>query len=148
MSDDNQQLPDPLGMPSVSQTFNATNHDGMITDDNTLASRPTLPIAFGQANTPTGVSMPQVSNSQVNNSNAIQSTGQSTQQSDPPQQALTTNNPTIADDVDLIEKVWVEKAKEIVDKTRDNPYLQNKAISEMKADYIKKRYNKDISKSD
>jgi hypothetical protein len=56
----------------------------------------------------------------------------------------TAQNPAIADDVDLIEKEWVEKAKEIVEKTKDNPYLQNKAISEFKADYIKKRYNKDL----
>lgn len=56
-----------------------------------------------------------------------------------------TQNPSIADDVDLIEKEWVEKAKEIVEKTKDNPYLQNKAISEFKADYIKKRYNKDLT---
>lgn len=54
-------------------------------------------------------------------------------------------SPAIADDVDLIEKEWVVKAKEIVEKTRDNPYLQNKAIGEMKTDYIKKRYNMDIS---
>ncbi len=60
----------------------------------------------------------------------------------------TTNSPMIADDVDLIEKEWVEKAKEIVNKTKDNPYLQNKAISEIKTDYIKKRYNKDLSKSE
>lgn len=50
----------------------------------------------------------------------------------------------IADDADLIEKEWVERAKDIVHKTKDNPYLQNKAITKMKADYIKKRYNKDI----
>lgn len=50
----------------------------------------------------------------------------------------------IADDTDLIEKEWVERAKEIVHKTKDNPYLQNKAIAKMKADYIKKRYNKDL----
>jgi hypothetical protein len=56
--------------------------------------------------------------------------------------------PQIADDADLIEKEWVEKAKEIVEKTRDNPYLQNKAINEMKTDYIKKRYNKDIANTD
>ncbi len=61
------------------------------------------------------------------------------------QMALQT--PQIADDADLIEKEWVEKAKEIVEKTKENPYLQNKAISEIKADYIKKRYNKDIAKS-
>ncbi len=60
---------------------------------------------------------------------------------------LAVQTPQIADDTDLIEKEWVEKAKEIVEKTKENPYLQNKAISEIKADYIKKRYNKDIAKS-
>lgn len=58
----------------------------------------------------------------------------------------TVQTPEIADDIDLIEKEWVEKAKEIVEKTKDNPYLQNKAISEIKSDYIKKRYNKDLVK--
>lgn len=62
--------------------------------------------------------------------------------------SLVGQSPQIADDVDLIEKEWVEKAKEIVEKTKDNPYLQNKAISEIKADYIQKRYSKKIMKSD
>lgn len=52
--------------------------------------------------------------------------------------------PTIADDADLIEKEWVEKAKEIVARTRHDPYEQNKEVERMKADYMKKRYNKDI----
>lgn len=64
-----------------------------------------------------------------------------------PQAPLAHDAPQIADDIDLIEKEWVEKAKEIVSKTKENPYLQNKAISEIKADYIKKRYNKEIAKS-
>lgn len=49
----------------------------------------------------------------------------------------------IADDVDLIEKEWVEKAKHIVAQTKDDPHKQNKEISKVKSDYIKKRYNKD-----
>lgn len=52
--------------------------------------------------------------------------------------------PGIADDTDLIEKEWVEKAKEIVARTRQDPYLQNKEVERMKADYMKKRYDKDI----
>lgn len=50
----------------------------------------------------------------------------------------------IADDVDLIEKEWVTKAKAIVDNTKDDPHRQNKELNKVKADYIKKRYNKDI----
>jgi hypothetical protein len=49
-----------------------------------------------------------------------------------------------AEDVDLIEKVWVEKAKEIVNSTLGDPYKQNQQLSEVKAAYIKKRYSKDI----
>lgn len=53
----------------------------------------------------------------------------------------------MADDADLIEKEWVSKAKAIVDNTRNDPHLQNKQINLVKADYIKKRYNKDIKVS-
>lgn len=52
--------------------------------------------------------------------------------------------PPVADDVDLIEREWVHKAKEIVEQTQGDPYAQNKEISKVKADYIKKRYNKDV----
>lgn len=54
------------------------------------------------------------------------------------------STPATADDNDLIEKEWVDKAKHIVEKTRNDPHLQNKEINQIKADYIKKRYNKNI----
>jgi hypothetical protein len=56
--------------------------------------------------------------------------------------------PPVAGDIDLIEKEWVIKAKAIVENTRDDPHLQNKEMSKFKADYIKKRYNKDIKVSE
>ena len=55
--------------------------------------------------------------------------------------------PDEAADADLIEKEWVERAKQIVDHTRDDPREQQNALSRMKADYMKKRYNKDIKVS-
>lgn len=61
--------------------------------------------------------------------------------------ASLTDDQLIADDADLIEKEWVNKAKAIVDNTRNDPHLQNKQINLVKADYIKKRYNKDIKVS-
>jgi hypothetical protein len=54
------------------------------------------------------------------------------------------DNTLMAEDSDLIEKEWVQKAKAIVDQTRNDPYIQNREISKVKATYIKKRYNKDI----
>lgn len=64
------------------------------------------------------------------------------------QAAVGVSTPQIADDNDLIEKEWVQKAKEIVARTAHDPHMQNRAISQIKADYLKKRYNKDIKLSE
>lgn len=52
--------------------------------------------------------------------------------------------PEEAGDNDLIEKEWVLKAKQIVEQTAEDPYRQQEELSKMKADYMKKRYNKDL----
>jgi len=61
--------------------------------------------------------------------------------------SVSADTPAIADDADLIEKEWVDKAKEIVARTREDPHQQNKEMSRVKADYLKKRYNKDLKTS-
>ncbi|MCA9308927.1 hypothetical protein KC973_00975 [Candidatus Saccharibacteria bacterium] len=55
-----------------------------------------------------------------------------------------TSSPAIADDVDVIEKEWVDKAKKIVSTTKDDPYEQEKEVSKLQADYLMKRYGKQI----
>lgn len=52
--------------------------------------------------------------------------------------------PVIADDVDLIEKEWVDKAKQIVENTKTDPYRQEQAVEQLQRSYLKKRYNKDL----
>jgi len=42
------------------------------------------------------------------------------------------------------DEIWVAKAKEIVAQTQDDPYRQSRAISKLRADFLKARYNKDI----
>lgn len=54
---------------------------------------------------------------------------------------------TAQDDGDLIEKEWVNKAKAIVERTRDDPYTQSEQLTVFKADYMKKRYDKTIKVS-
>jgi|SRR5665213_1500493 len=61
-----------------------------------------------------------------------------------PSTAQNSTNPAVADDKDLIEKEWVNKAKQIVDSTRNDPHKQTKEINLFKADYLKKRYNKEL----
>jgi hypothetical protein len=58
--------------------------------------------------------------------------------------STTTSHLQADSDADLIEKEWVNKAKQIVEKTRDDPYKQSEELTVVKADYIKKRYNKTI----
>ncbi len=45
---------------------------------------------------------------------------------------------------DLIEKEWVVKAKQIVDRTAEDPHLQQQELTRIKAEYLKKRYNRDL----
>lgn len=49
-----------------------------------------------------------------------------------------------ADDADVIEKKWVVKAKAIVNNTRSNPNQQSNELSKFKAEYIKKRFDKEV----
>ena len=60
--------------------------------------------------------------------------------------SLTTQGavPQIDDDNDLIEKEWVNKAKQIVERNRDDPYKQSEELTVFKADYMKKRYGKTV----
>ncbi len=54
----------------------------------------------------------------------------------------------MADDADLIEKEWVVRAKAVVEQTKTDPYAQNRELSKVKAEYIKKRYNKNVKVSE
>lgn len=72
------------------------------------------------------------------------------QSNDPIQQSSNgqSTNPVIADDADVIEKEWVEKAKSIVAKTKDNPHEQSVELTNFRHDYMKKRYGKEIKLPD
>lgn len=52
--------------------------------------------------------------------------------------------PIVANDDDLIEKEWVDKAKKIIAETKDDPYRREKEVGKLQADYLKKRYGKEL----
>lgn len=54
------------------------------------------------------------------------------------------NAPMVAADEDLIEKEWVDKAKEIIKSTADDPYTRTAQVSELQRSYLQKRYGKTI----
>jgi hypothetical protein len=53
-----------------------------------------------------------------------------------------------AKDSDRIDKVWIDKAKEVISKTKNDPFEQKQQISRVKAQYVKSRYNKTLKTDD
>lgn len=56
--------------------------------------------------------------------------------------------PETAEDADLIEKEWVLHAKDIITRTRQDPFAQANELQKLKSEYLQKRYNKTIEKAD
>lgn len=49
---------------------------------------------------------------------------------------------------DVIEKEWVNKSKKIVKETKGDPYRKEHEISKLQADYMLKRYGKEVKVPD
>lgn len=57
-------------------------------------------------------------------------------------------SPAMADDNDVIEKEWVDKAKTIVARTQGDPHAKSSQLTFLKKDYMNKRYGKEIKVPD
>jgi hypothetical protein len=55
--------------------------------------------------------------------------------------------PIVANDDDLIEKEWVDKAKQIISETKDDPYRREREINKLQIEYIRRRYGREIGDS-
>lgn len=65
-----------------------------------------------------------------------------------PANTPTTGVPSVAGDVDVIEKEWVNQANKIVDQTKNDPHSQEEAVEALQIDYLKKRYGHEVKKPD
>ena len=61
-----------------------------------------------------------------------------------PDSQVSDGTPLVANDDDLIEQEWVKKAKEIIADTKDDPYRRELEVGRLQADYLKKRYGKEL----
>jgi len=61
-----------------------------------------------------------------------------------PAVATPVNPASVQDDDDIIEKDWINKAKQIIAQTKGDPYKQSEELTLFKADYMKKRHNKTV----
>lgn len=63
------------------------------------------------------------------------------------QASVADDSPIVANDDDLIEKEWVDKAKKILAETRDDPYKREREISKLQIEYIRRRYGRQIGET-
>jgi hypothetical protein len=62
-----------------------------------------------------------------------------------PNPLATTSAVAVADEnSDALDEEWVSKAKAIVEKTKNDPYLESRELGKIKADYLRIRYNKQV----
>lgn len=64
-----------------------------------------------------------------------------------PPQANDVTAPSLAADDDLIEKEWVDSAKKIISETHDDPYRREQEVNKLQADYLRKRYGRELGVS-
>lgn len=64
-----------------------------------------------------------------------------------PVQTAADDLPVAANDDDLIEKEWVDKAKKIIVETKDDPYRREQEVGRLQADYLRKRYGRELGAS-
>ncbi len=55
--------------------------------------------------------------------------------------------PLTANDDDLIEKEWVDRAKKIVTDTKEDPYRREEAVSKLQKEYQEKRYGRELGEA-
>ena len=58
--------------------------------------------------------------------------------------ASTSTTPAIAGDEDLIEKEWVDRAKQIIESTKDDPFRREQEVNKLQAEYLRKRYGREF----
>lgn len=63
-------------------------------------------------------------------------------------QGAVADAPLVANDDDLIEKEWVDKAKKIVSETKDDPYRREAEVGKLQVEYLRKRYGKELGASE
>lgn len=50
----------------------------------------------------------------------------------------------VPEEKDNIDQAWIDRIQGVVDQTKNDPHARNQAISRLRADYMKQKYNKDI----
>lgn len=103
-----------------------------------------LPVAAEQGSAATATSAPATPPASLP---VVVATTAATAAASPDQAPVTTATPPTANDVDVLEKEWVDHAEAAIKKTEGDPRAEETAVEDLQVDYMKKRYGKDIKKA-
>lgn len=128
---------------SNSESFNQTNlpesNDSQLEPEQTPVIIPEKIPQSGKSTT-SGVSTPIAAISPLDNSTPVLPVSQQ------PVNSTGSSSPSVAKDVDVIEKEWVNKVEEIIKKDAADPHQEEDDVTDLKNDYLQKRYGKIIKK--
>ena len=119
------QLPNPNQLPTLGE---------QLIDPSIMPSTPQLPMPIGGQVASAPMQAP-----------VMQQTVGATPINQAPS-AVPMSQDLLANDVDVIEKEWVDVAEQVVRDTADDPHAEEEAVENLQVDYMKKRYGKDIKK--
>lgn len=66
----------------------------------------------------------------------------------PPADPMPSTQSTGAQDADTIEEAWVHRVEQLFHQYGDDPYILNAHFARLKAEYINRRYGKQIEKAE
>jgi hypothetical protein len=58
------------------------------------------------------------------------------------------STPATADDVDVIEKEWVDQAEQVIQASAGDPHGEEEAVEKLQIDYLQKRYGHTVKPAD
>lgn len=63
----------------------------------------------------------------------------------PSQSVIANPQSSSVDGFDALEQEWIDRAKDIVEQTKSDPFTESKELAKVKAAYMQARYNKHIN---
>lgn len=112
-----------------------------------------MPGANGPTNTnPTGFNAPESWSGNQPQAVTAQGVNASSQFAAPAQQPIpdqTTagqplENVEVRDEAEALDEEWIVKAKDVVEQTKHDPFLQSKELNKLRSEYLEVRYSKHV----
>jgi len=147
-----QQQPNSAPAQAITQGQIQSNITPLVPDTQQpqhLATAPPMPPSMPIAPQPSmPVSAPVVSTIPTQAIPPVSVPAQTPAPQTAPQQVVQAQDEELNLDDDALDEEWVSKAKSVAEQYQADPYMASKALSKIKAEYLQRRYGKQIKVND